>query len=149
MPEKVVLQTENQKITHIDRGSVVVSPESREWGELHFAAPGTVKAGTILARDTSTGAFVPFDAEDASDGHDIPGAVLTYDVTAESAGYVTVQVLTAGLINVQRLVIHGSDPEVLGGTPIPVDVLDGLRGRSIRGVHYQQLGRYDNAPESA
>lgn len=149
MPEKVVLQTENQKITHIDRGSVVVHCESREWADLHFAAPGTVKAGTILARDTSTGAFVPFDAEDASDGHDVPSAVLTYEVTAESAGYVTVQVLTAGLVNVQRLVIHGSDPEVLGGSPIPVDVLDGLRARSIRGVHYQQLGRYDNAPLSA
>lgn len=149
MPEKVVLETEHQKITHIDRGSVVVHCESREWADLHFAAPGTVKAGTILARDTSTGAFVPFDPQDASDGHDIPGAVLTYEVTADGAGYVTVQVLTAGLVNVQRLVIHGDEPETLGGTPIPVEVLDGLRGRSIRGVHYQQLGRFDNAPESA
>ncbi len=146
MPEKVVLETEHQKIVNVDRGSAVVRCESREWGELHFAAPGAVKAGTILARDSETGDFVPFVVDGNTNGNGIPSAVLTYEVTATEAGDVTVQVLTAGLVNVPRLVIHGDEPETLGGTPIPAAVLDGLRAMSIRPVGFQQLARFDNYP---
>lgn len=132
--------SDNIEIFNNDRGSVVVECESSERNVITFGGAGTLKAGTILARSTSTGAFIVFAKGGSSDGNGAPKGVLTYDVTAEGASDVPAQVLTAGIVNSERLIIDADGD----GSNVDSVVLDLLRAVSIRTKQVVQLDRFDN-----
>jgi hypothetical protein len=131
----------NITITNIDLGSVVLELEGSTDGTLQNEEEeaATFAAGTILARQATDGKFYPF-ATAGLDGLAIPKAVLTHEVTVAAESGVPVQVLTAGKVNRQRLVIHDA-------TPITAAHLDLLRDFSIIPVDVTQLGNIDN-PQS-
>lgn len=129
----------NITITNIDNGSVVLQGDAFEDGTLHNAALTTQSyaAGTILARTTADGKLGAFDPAGAG-GLEIPKAVLTYDVAdVPTVTDVAVRVLTAGIVNSARLIIHA------GGAVTP-GMLDALRDYSIATVWVDQLAQYDN-----
>lgn len=124
----------------IDVGGVVLERSVGQDDLLTFAGAGTVKAGTILARHSSTQRLIPYVKGGNTNGNGIPKAVLTYPVTATGPGDEPVRALIAGKVNARRLVIHADgDAE-----NIDAAVLDALRATGIVAVRSQQLGRYDN-----
>lgn len=102
---------------------------------LVFAGAGTVAKGTILGRVTANGRLAPF-ATGASDGTEVPVAVLTYPVTATGAGNIAVRALVAGTVNKNRLIIHADG----NGTNITNAILDKLRDMGIVPVDVALLG---------
>jgi hypothetical protein len=128
-------------ITDNDTAGVILEGHADTDGVLVNAAltEETFAAGTILARNTATGKFEPFDpgVTPPSDLL-IPKAVLTYEVADVAAsGEVPVRVLTSGKVNQRRLVIHG-------GTPVTALHADMLRDYSIVALDVKQLARDDN-----
>jgi hypothetical protein len=129
----------NIDIVNIDTGSVVLQGDGFADGVLHNAAltTQTYAAGTILARTTADGKFGAFDPAGAG-GLEIPKAVLTYELAdVPTVTDAAVRVLTAGIVNSQRLIIHA------GGTVTP-GMLDALRDYSIVPVYVKQLAMVDN-----
>jgi hypothetical protein len=129
----------NITITNCDLGSVVLELGAAEDGTLVNAAltTETLVAGTILGRLAADGTWGPFAAAGAG-GLEIPKAVLTYDLDPlATLGSVAVQVMTAGKVNADRLIVHG------GGT-VTAAVLDGLRSYSIVAIATDQLSEIDN-----
>lgn len=124
----------NITITNSDSGSVVVELGGTQDGLLlnAEAAEVTFVAGTLLSQ---TGAdFVVFA------GVAGPVFVLTYDVVAPASGNVGITALSAGRVNVNRLVVHDVDPPV----PLTPAYLSQLRDYSIIPVDVEQLGAIDN-----
>ena len=89
---------------------------------LTFAAAGTVEAGTILARNTTSGKLVPF-VKGGSGGAEVPNAVITYDVTVDAPGDVATRVAIVGKARIQELIIAADGD----GSNIDAAVIDGLR----------------------
>lgn len=130
----------NVTITDIDLGSVVLELEATQEGLLTNADaddPATFAAGTILARNSTSLKFEPYDPG-GSGGLGVPVAVLTYEVgPVAAASDAAASVLIAGKVNQRRLVIHDA-------TPITAEHLDLLRSFAIIAVDVEQLGKYDN-----
>ncbi len=64
-------------ITNCDLGSVILQEAEFRDGLLTFAGAGTVVEGTILARDSVSGAFVPFVIGGVTTENGSPKAVIT------------------------------------------------------------------------
>lgn len=123
--------------TSIDTGSLVLGSEQPEYRDELLTFPGadTYVAGTILARDSSTGKLVAFDPDDVGGvDHEVAKAVLTYDVTAAGAGDVAIRALVKGTVNADRLVIDD-------GAAVTAAHLDQLRDYGITAVDVQQLSK--------
>ena len=130
----------NIEIFNNDRGGVVLVCESTERNTIAFGQGGTLKAGTLLGRSTQNGNFIPFVKGGNTDGNGTIKGLLTYEVTASEAGNVPAQVMTAGIVNSERLVIAADGD----GSNVDSSVLDQLRAISIRTQEVKQLGRFDN-----
>lgn len=126
-------------ITNIDLGAVFTRQGPAKDELLTFGAAGTVKAGTILAREENTGKLEPFDPG-GSDGLDAPKYILPYDVTATAAGDVLIRVPQSGEVIFERLVIHTD------GDNSNVDdaIRDQLRAIGFIPSDTAQLSRLDN-----
>ncbi|AAQ96474.1 hypothetical protein [Vibrio phage VP16T] len=70
---------------------------------LQFGAAETWPAGAVLGRVTATGRYVRYNAS-ASDGSQVPSAILTEAVTQSAAGNVTYDVAVSGEFRVGDLV---------------------------------------------
>jgi hypothetical protein len=121
--------------TSIDLGSVALEGEAFEHDLVTFAGAATFKAGTILARDSSTLKYVKFVKGGATNGNGIPKAVLTYAVTAAGAGDIKCGVLIKGVVKKQRLVIDADGDD----SNIDAAVRDQLRAFGITPVSEQQI----------
>jgi hypothetical protein len=124
----------NITITNCDSGSVVLELGGTQDGPLvnGVAEEVTFVAGTLLSQ---TGAnFTPFDGDAG------PVFVLTYDVTIAASGTTGITALSAGRVNLNRLVVHDVDPPV----PLTPEILNQLRDYSIIPVDVEQLGGIDN-----
>lgn len=126
--------------TNIDTGTVLLGNNQFEDGPLTFAAAGTVKEGTILARDSSTKKFVPYVKGGTTNGNGVPVAILSYDVTAAASGDKMIRPAIAGEFRKQRLVIAAD------GNASNVDalVLDALRDTGLVAISVRELGATDN-----
>lgn len=127
------------EVTNVDLGSVILQDAKFRDELLTFGAAGTVKEGTILARDSGTGKLVPF-AVGGATGADVPKAIVTYDVTASAAGDVAIRAGVAGGFRKERLVIDadGDDSNVTDA------ILDQLRDYGLVPVNVSELGILDN-----
>lgn len=130
----------NIEITNNDTGSVELHDGEFIDDSLTFGTAGTVKKGTILARDSLSKRLVPYAKGGSTNENGVPKAVLTYDVTATGAGNVPVRALIKGTVNARRLVIHADGDD----SNIDAPVLDQLRSYAIVAAPASQLGIYDN-----
>lgn len=107
---------------------------------LTFSEADTFVAGTILARDSTTGKLVPYVKGGSTNENGIPKAVLTYEVTKGEAGDKAVRVLVAGTVKKQRLVIDADADD----SNVDDVVLDELRDYGIAAIDVEQLSKLDN-----
>ena len=127
-------------ITNQDVGQVEISDGKFRDELITFAGAGTLRAGTILARDSVTGKMIPFVKGGITNEDGVPKAVLTYAVTATGAGDVSAKPLVAGTVNATRLVIDADG----NGSNVDAVVLDQLRNYSITAHDVKQLSQLDN-----
>lgn len=130
----------NVEITNIDLGSVIFESGEFRDGLLTFAGEGVVLSGTILARDSVSGNFVPYVIDGVANENGIPKAVLTYDVAAEAAGDIAIRAMVSGKVRTQRLIVDADGDD----SNITEEVLEQLRDYSLVAVDVQELGRFDN-----
>lgn len=127
-------------VTNIDVSGVQLSSCYFFDELLTFAGSGTVKAGTILARATSTGKLIPYVKGGSSDGNGVAVAVLAEEYSSAGAGDVAVRALVTGLVRAQKLVIDADGDN----SNVDHTVLDGLRDYSIVALEVEELNIYDN-----
>lgn len=130
----------NMTVTNVDLGNVILQDAKFRDELLTFGAGGTVKEGTILARDSVSGNLVPFVVGGATNENGIPKAIVTYDVTATVAGDVAIRAGVAGGYRKERLVIDadGDDSNITDA------ILDQLRDYGLVPVNVAELGILDN-----
>lgn len=99
----------NITITNVEPSKVVVKRGEFEHSNvvtLAGAPAGNVlKEGTILARSTSTGKFIPYEKGGSTDGNGVPQAVLIYDVPADAAGDFAIDAMISGVVKKFKLII--------------------------------------------
>lgn len=130
----------NLEITNVDQGNVVLADGRFRDELLTFGAGGTVVAGTILARDSSSLNLVPYVKGGTTNENGIPKAVVTYDVIATEAGDVPIRALESGEVRAERLVIDADGDN----SNVDAAVLDQLRDYKIVAQDVQQLSVLDN-----
>ena len=120
--------------------SIIWEPVFGDDNVVTFAGPGTLLAGTILARIAATGALTPFvvGGDPANEG--TPKAILLHELTATGAGDLPVRPIIGGRVRLDKLVIAAD------GDASNVDkaVQDQLRGFGMVVLSTQQLAEYDN-----
>jgi hypothetical protein len=127
-------------VTNVDIGNVILQDAQFRDDSLTFGGAGTVVEGTILARDSVSGALVPFVKGGTTNENGIPKAVVTYDVTVTGAGDVPVRVGVAGSYRKERLVIDADGDD----SNIDAAVIDQLRDYGLVPIDVQELGILDN-----
>lgn len=127
-------------VTNVDLGNVILQDAKFRDELLTFAAGGTVKEGTILARDSASGKLVPFVVGGVTNENGIPKAIVTYDVTATAAGDVAIRAGVAGGYRKERLVIDADGD----ASNITDAILDQLRDYGLVPVNVAELGILDN-----
>jgi len=127
-------------ITNLDTGNVIYKDPSYEEGLITFTGAGTLAEGTILARDSVSGNFVPYVIGGSSNGNGVPKAILTYPVTAAGAGNVTARPAVKGHFIKSRSVVDadGDDSNITSA------IRDELRGYGILLVDVSELNILDN-----
>lgn len=129
----------NLTITNVNTSDLVIGSAQYEDGLLKFTAPGTVLAGTILARSSSTGQFVPF-VKGAIDDTGIPKAVVDVDITATAIGDVSIRALISGNVRKDKLIIDADGD----GSNIDENIIDQLRDYTIIAHDVDEQLIYDN-----
>jgi len=132
----------NMSETIVDLGSPLLEDGEYQDDTFTAASAATFKAGTILARDTSTHKLVVFVSGGSTNGNGVPCVVLPYAVTTTAAGDVPVRVMIAGDVKKERLVIDADGD----AANVTLTVCDLLRARSIIPVSTAQLAALDNIP---
>lgn len=130
----------NMTVTNCDTGNVILSNTQFDDGLLTFAGAGTVKSGTLLARDSVSGEFVPFVKGGTTNGNGIVKAIMTYDVTATGAGSKSIRPAIAGEFRKERLIIAADG----NATNVDAAVLDAMRDYGLVAISVKQLAAYDN-----
>jgi hypothetical protein len=130
----------NPTITNVDTGHVLIDRGETMPGEITFGGAGTLLEGTILARDSVSGKFVPFVVGGSTNENGIPKAVLTYPVVAAGAGDEAASVLVTGVVDRSRLVVD-ADGDSSNLTDAHVDT---LRSYGIVANTVEQLAGLDN-----
>lgn len=131
---------DNITITNCDLANVILADAEFEDDLLTFGGAGTVLAGTILARDSSSLKLVPFVKGGSTNENGIPKAVLTYAVTATGAGDVAVRAGISGSYNENLLVIDADGDN----SNIDAAVRDQLRNYGLVPRDVTELNFYDN-----
>ena len=130
----------NLTTTNVDTGNVLLAyGEFRDYA-LTFAGAGTVRSGTILARNTGDQKLIPYVKGGSSNGNGVPAFVMTYDVVATAAGDVQVRALISGVVRKERLIIVADG----NATNIDNEVIDGLRDLGIIPLDVFELLIQDN-----
>ena len=126
--------------TNCDTGNVILSNTQFDDGLLTFTGAGTVKSGTLLARDSVSGKFVPFVKGGTTNGNGVVKAIMTYDVTATGAGDKSIRPAIAGEFRKERLIIAADG----NATNVDAAVLDAMRDYGLVAISVKQLAAYDN-----
>lgn len=130
----------NVTITNIDLGGVIYKDPDFRQGLLTFAGAATVAEGTILARDSVSGNFVPYVIGGSTNENGIPKAILTYDVTSAGAGNIAIQAMISGVVRKERLIVNADGDD----SNITEAILDQLRDYSIVSADVTELNILDN-----
>lgn len=129
-------------ITNIDNSSVIVKDaEFKHDAEITFAGADTFAAGTILAVDSSSLKFVLFVKGGSTNENGIPKGVLTLDVVATGAGDEISDIMIAGSVRKEKLIIDADGDD----TNVDQAVLDQLRDYGLIPVFVTDVSELDNA----
>lgn len=127
-------------VTNCDTGTVILGNTQFEDALLTFTAAGTIKQGTILARDSVSNNYVVYAKGGTTNGNGIPKAVLTYDVVATAAGNKSFRPAIAGEFRKERLIIAADG----NATNVDATVTDAMRDYGLVAISVKELGAYDN-----
>lgn len=125
----------NITTTALSSGGPFYDKAEFEDGLLTFTAAGTVKKGTILARDSVSLKFVPFVVGGVANQNGIPKAVLTYEVVATASGDLAVRVGITGYLHKNDLIIHADGT----GVNVTSAIVDQLRDYGIYAISNKEL----------
>ena len=132
----------NLTITNIDNSNVIFkSAEFEHDATITFAGADTFAAGTILARDSSSLKFVLFVKGGSTNENGIPKGVLTLDVVATGAGDEISDVMIAGSVRKEKLIIDADGDD----TNVDAAVLDQLRDYGLIPEFVTDVSELDNA----
>lgn len=124
-------------ITNVNQGGIVIGDAEYDAALLTHAGAGTIAAGTILGRITASGKFVVY-ASGASDGSEIPVAVLTIDSVATGAGDLAIRPLIGGRVKTSKII----DPNT---STVPTKaVQDAIRSYGIVCIDTDEINIQDN-----
>lgn len=129
----------NMTVTNVDTGNVILSNTQFEDGVLVFGGAGTVKSGTILARDSVSNKYVPFVKGGTTNGNGVPKAVMTYDVIATGAGDKPIRPAIEGQFRKERLIIAADGT----GANVDAAVTDAMRDYGLVAISVKELGGLD------
>lgn len=127
----------NLTITNYDNAGITIGEETFEDGLLTHTGAGTIAAGTILGRVTSTGKWEKYDSG-ASTGEENPTAILTVASVATGAGDVAIRPMIKGVCRLEK-VIDGNT----SAAPTKA-IQDKLRDYGIICVTVDELNGQDN-----
>lgn len=132
----------NPTITNIDQGQVVITGRQYQDDSLYMAGAGphTVKAGTILARDSVSGKLVPFVKGGSTNENGIPKALIAYEATKAASGDIRVRALIDGDILADKLIIHADGD----GHEVNAAIIDALRNYGLVALAATELQTADN-----
>lgn len=130
----------NIEITTNKARSVVVWDPVFEDDLVTFAGAATLKAGTILARDSVSLKLVPYVKGGATNENGIPKAVLLDDLTAAGAGDLPCRPIINGRLRKGDLVIDADGD----ASNVDAAVIDQLRDFTIIALGTTQLAERDN-----
>lgn len=130
----------NLEVTQNATNGVVVWEPVFRPEQVTFAAAGTLKAGTILARSTASLKMVPFVIGGTTAGNGVPSAVLINDVTATAAGDVSASPLIGGQVRANDLIVLADGD----ASNITAKEVDELRSFGIITRNTNQLSIQDN-----
>lgn len=126
----------NIEITNNSTSGVAIWEPVHEDATLVFPGAETWPAGAVLGKVTASGKYARFNPG-ASDGSEIPKAVLTQEVTSTGAGDVAARPAIAGRLRAGDLV-NNADAALTDAQ------LDQLRDYSIIPLSTTQLAELDN-----
>ena len=130
----------NIEITNNTTRTIVVREPVFEDDTVTFAGAGTLKAGTILARDSVSLKLVPYVKGGATNENGIPKAVLRDELTAAGAGDLPCRPIIGGRIRKGDLVIDADGD----ASNVDAAVVDQLRDFSVIALGTTQLAELDN-----
>lgn len=130
----------NMVVTNNDIGGALLSEGKFEDALLTFTAAGTVKEGTILAKDSVSKKYVPYVKGGVANENGIPKAVLITKVVATAAGDVPIRPLLSGDLRKEKTIIHADGDD----SNIDSDVKDQLRDYGIHLIPIKELNILDN-----
>lgn len=128
------------EITNNSTVDVVYCAPVFETNLITFTGAGTLKAGTILARDSSTLKLVPYVKGGATNENGIPKAVLRGELIATGAGDLSCPVIVEGQLRLSKLVINADGDS----SNVDAAVKDQLRDYGMVVVETEQLAELDN-----
>ena len=130
-------------ITNIDNSNVIFMEPKYDFNAVvTFAGGDTFAGGTILAVDSVSLKYVLFVKGGSTNENGIPKAVITYDLVAAGAGDEKGQVLIAGSVRKEKLIIDADGDD----SNVDKAVLDQLRDYSIIPEFVTDVSELDNQP---
>lgn len=131
-------------LTHkkLDGTDVVIQTIESIDATLASAGAATVKRGTILARNTSTGDLGVY-ASDGTNGLNVPKYVLLNEVVFAGAGSAPVSAMSVGEVWKSRLIVQADGDD----SNVDYAVLEALRPTIIARLN-DELGAFDNGSAS-
>lgn len=130
----------NIEITNNKTRTIVVWEPVFEDDTVTFAGAATLKAGTILARDSVSLKLVPYVKGGSTNENGIPKAVLRDELTAAGAGDLPCRPIIGGRIRKGDLVIDADGD----ASNVDAAVVDQLRDFSVIALGTTQLAELDN-----
>lgn len=130
----------NIEITNNKTRTIVVWEPVFEDDTVTFAGAATLKAGTILARDSVSLKLVPYVKGGSTNENGIPKAVLRDELTAEGAGDLPCRPIIGGRIRKGDLVIDADGD----ASNVDAAVVDQLRDFAVIALGTTQLAELDN-----
>jgi len=130
----------NITITNSNTTSLVVFDAVYLDDTVTFAGAGTLKAGTILARNSSTLKLVPYVKGGSTNGNGIPKAVILDAITAAGAGDLPCKPIVSGRLRKDYLVIDADGD----ASNVDAAVIDELRDFTIIAQATTELSMLDN-----
>lgn len=131
----------NLSITNCDQGGFQFYEGTFSDDLLTFAGAGTIKEGTILARDSVSKKLVPYVKGGVTNENGIPKVIIDYEVVATGAGDISVRVMVEGKGSLNRIVIAADGDN----TNVDKVVIDQVRQyANINLLKEQELSSYDN-----
>lgn len=130
----------NIEITNNKTRTIVVWDPVFEDDTVAFTGAATLKAGTILARDSVSLKLVPYVQDGTTNENGIPKAVLRDELTAAGAGDLPCRPIIGGRIRKGDLVIDADGD----ASNVDAAVVDQLRDFSVIALGTTQLAELDN-----